>query len=57
MKWSGGRLKTKEVLYKLWNSLPQHAVKGVEKTESTSLLEKQLEKWLETKSTKAIRQI
>lgn len=35
---------TLQAVLKLRNPLPQHAAKGVEKAESTSLLKKQLEK-------------
>lgn len=47
---------TLQAVLKLWNSLPQHAAKHVDKAESTSLLKKQLEKLLEIKPTKAVRQ-
>lgn len=55
IKW---QVNKKEILYTLllnWDWLPQ-LVKDVEKAKRMSLLKKQLEKWLEIKPTRAIRQ-
>lgn len=55
IKW---QVNKKEILYTLllnWDWLPQ-LVKDVEKAKRMSLLKTQLEKWLEIKPTRAIRQ-
>jgi len=45
IKWQvKNKGNTLQAVLKLQNSLPQHAMKGVGKAKSTSLLKKQLEK-------------